>query len=98
MLPLHKRFRFYARHGHETGAVAGNLAEFHRELARCPHDVIRHHAGLHDFSRWFAHVFADDELAAAVQRIEDEAAALGRPDDAREALLLEIEMRYLTAL
>jgi hypothetical protein len=97
MLPLHKRFRFFAGHGQDTGAVAGNLAEFHRELARCHHDVLRHHAELHDFSRWFAHVFADDGLATAVQRIEDEVAILGDPEESRESLLLEIEMRYLTA-
>lgn len=98
LLPLHMRFRFYAGHGQDTGAVAGNLAEFHRELARCHGDVVRHHAGLHDFSRWFVHVFADEELAVAVQRIEDEVDALGDPDESREALLLEIEMRYLTTV
>ena len=99
LLPLHKRFRFYSgTYGQETGAVAGNLAEFHRELARCQHDVIRHHARCHDFSRWCAHVFADDELAAVVQRIEDEEGASGDPEGARAAFLLEIEVRYLAAV
>jgi hydroxymethylpyrimidine pyrophosphatase-like HAD family hydrolase len=97
MLPPHMRFRFYAAEGRDTGAVAGNLAEFHRELARCHDDVLRHHAGRHDFSRWFDHVFTDEDLATAVRRIEDEVEIRGDPNESREALLLEIETRYLAA-
>jgi hydroxymethylpyrimidine pyrophosphatase-like HAD family hydrolase len=97
LLPPPKHFCFRSGDGRITGASAGNLAEFHRELARCPREVVRHHAERHDFSRWFGEVFADDELAAAAHRIEAEGQAWRDLEETRAALLLEIETRYLGA-
>jgi hypothetical protein len=89
-----RRFYFRSSPDAPTGAQAGNLVEFHREIARCGAAVIVHHAARRDFSRWIDGVFADHELADGVRRIE-EGVQLETADAARDALLVAIETRYL---
>ncbi len=97
LLPPERRFRFRAAGGAETGTVAANLAEFHRGLARCTRDVIRHHARHHDFSQWFEDVFSDTVLAAATRELEQAVDRTDGVEATRAALLLAIETRYLRA-
>lgn len=96
LVPPERRFYFRGPAGAPTGRVAGNLAELHRELARCSDDVLRHHVQAGDLSRWLGDVFADEELAAAVRELEAEADVTGTAplDELRTALLLAIETRY----
>jgi hypothetical protein len=46
------------------------LPEFAAEIARAPSDVVRHHAGHGDFSRWLGDLCRDARLITAVQDIE----------------------------
>jgi hydroxymethylpyrimidine pyrophosphatase-like HAD family hydrolase len=90
--------RFYFRRGLSEGivAVAGNLQEFHRELSHCDTEVVLHHAGRHDFSRWIRGVFRDSILATTLEAIEEEASAAGASSNLiRNELLNAIEARYL---
>jgi hypothetical protein len=76
--------------------VAGNLQEFHRELAHCDVAVVLHHARGHDFSRWIQGVFRDSVLATTTAAIEAEASAAGASSNlVRNELLSAIEARYL---
>ena len=95
--PAHARFYFRRGPGEGIIAVAGNLQEFHRELAHCDVAVVLHHARGHDFSRWIQGVFRDSVLAATIAAIEAEAAsAAGASSNlVRNELLSAIEARYL---
>jgi hydroxymethylpyrimidine pyrophosphatase-like HAD family hydrolase len=88
--------RFYFREPFApTGAVAGNLAEFHRELLICSASVVEHHLSQRDFSRWLERVVQDSQLAADFRAIEQRAQS-GVPTEAlRRELLGAIEARYL---
>lgn len=63
-------FWFRDDHDQPTGHVARSLHELELELATCPTGVIRHHASLHDFSRWVNAVFHEHHLADAIATIE----------------------------
>jgi hydroxymethylpyrimidine pyrophosphatase-like HAD family hydrolase len=68
-------------------AAADSLHSFRRVVATAPDDVLAHHAGHGDFSRWVRDVFADAELARQLRKIEArwrrrELADLRRPIDA----------------
>jgi len=47
-----------------------SLNEFRRLVATTDEDVLAHHAGRHDFSRWIRGDFADPELAAQLRKAE----------------------------
>ena len=51
-------------------ASADSLHSFRRVVATAPDDVLAHHAGHGDFSRWVHDVFADAELARQLRKIE----------------------------
>lgn len=98
-LPAARRFYFRAPTG-LTGAVAGNMEEFHRELRRVPLAVVRHHARGGDFSRWVADVLRDETLAAAFrlseQRLGD-AVPEAEAEPVRRELLAAIGIRYASS-
>ena len=95
-LPLPRRFYFRSPAG-LTGAVAGNMEEFHHEIRCASRDTLLQHARGGDFSRWAREVLKDGPLAnafelserrlrAARDRVEIEAA--------RREVLTAIERRY----
>lgn len=95
-LPVERRFYFRAPHG-LTGAVSGNMAEFHHEARRADLDTIRQHAAGGDFSRWMGEVLQDQPLAAAVRRSEQRirgAASDTEAEAGRQEMLAAIERRY----
>jgi hypothetical protein len=95
-LPPGERFHFRNRH-RATGAIVANLAEFHHELRRCGEDVLRHHAGGADFSRWILDTIQDSTLAESVRPVERRLRDAPAADVAslRSELLEAIEKRYL---
>jgi hydroxymethylpyrimidine pyrophosphatase-like HAD family hydrolase len=93
-LPAPRRFYVRGPRG-PTGAVAGNLAELHRELVLCGPEVIEHHVRGGDFSRWIGDVIQDEQLADETRAIETRALAGAPIEDVRRALVAAIEARYL---
>jgi hydroxymethylpyrimidine pyrophosphatase-like HAD family hydrolase len=91
-----RRFYFRTQPDNPTGAVASNLTELEAELARCDRGVLLHHCPGHDFSRWVAGVFHDQQLAADIAAAE---AALvpGSPtavvEEVRVALIAAFQAR-----
>jgi hypothetical protein len=77
-------------------APAGNLVEFQRALRQLPPEVLTHHAGRHDFSRWIAGVLQDPTLAKNIAEIEYDfvARAATNTERARSALSRAITSRY----
>jgi hypothetical protein len=60
--------------------------------------VLCHHCPRHDFSRWVAEVFRDEQLAAAISRVENVVAPNSEPqviEAAREDLLAALRARHL---
>lgn len=53
------------------GPHARTLKEFMGLLAALPPERIQAHLKRHDFSRWLAHVFRDNSLAAHIRRLEE---------------------------
>jgi hypothetical protein len=85
-VPPGREFRFRGPDG-RVQASADSLHSFRRVVATAPDDVLAHHAGHGDFSRWVRDVFADAELARQLRKIEArwrrrEVADLRRPIDA----------------
>jgi hypothetical protein len=97
-LPEPRRFYFRNSLDQLVGRPAGNLAEFHTQLAHCDPDVIDHHARRQDFSRWIATTLGDRETASIVEGIERHLAgsdpASPDPNQARAQILAAIERRY----
>ena len=60
-----------ARSGRATGTSLGNLDELEAALQTSPDSVLCHHCPRHDFSRWVAEVFRDEQLAAAIAHVEE---------------------------
>jgi hydroxymethylpyrimidine pyrophosphatase-like HAD family hydrolase len=94
-LPFHQRF-FFRTSGRLTGAVAANMADFHHEMGRADFDVLRHHAGNRDFSRWTEEVIRDHGLAERLRSIEERLSRNGAnaPEEGRRLLLEAIEAHY----
>jgi hypothetical protein len=94
-LPPSANFFFRTSRG-PTGAVAGNVAEFHHELERAPGEVIAHHLGSGDFSRWLELTLQDRALARTVRQIESalREGSLPSLETAREQLVGVVEDRY----
>lgn len=90
-LPASLRFYFT-----DSDLVAGNLREFHRQLAGCSDTTLAAHARRNDLSRWIKLVIQDEELAASIEvtehRLRDGGIA---PDTLRHAVQRSIETRYL---
>jgi hypothetical protein len=85
-VPPGREFRFRGPDG-RVRASADSLHSFRRVVATAAADVLAHHAGHGDFSRWVRDVFADAELARQLRKIEArwrrrELADLRRPIDA----------------
>jgi hypothetical protein len=95
-LPPGRRFYFRSHPG-PSGVVSANLAEFHHEIRRCDADVLRHHAGGLDFSRWIQDVIQDSSLAEMVRSLEGRLGGASPPEvEALRGEFLEaIENRYL---
>jgi len=66
-----------------------------RPAGFCDDEMIRHHAGHADLSRWIAEVLGDPPLAAAVEQIEN-AVRAGTVSiaEARTMLIEVIHRRY----
>lgn len=95
-LPVPRRFYFRSPAG-LTGAVAGNMEEFHHELRCASADTILQHARGGDFSRWARDVLKDLALATAFELSEQRLRAAREPGEleaARRELLTAIERRY----
>ena len=94
-LPYHQRF-FLRRPQGMTGAVAASMADFHHEIGRAEAEVLRHHAGHHDFSRWIDHVIRDHVLAERMRTLERRLVGNGATpsEEWRRQVLRTIEGRY----
>jgi hydroxymethylpyrimidine pyrophosphatase-like HAD family hydrolase len=68
-VPPGREFLFRSADGHVRGA-ADSLQSFRRVVATTPDEVLAHHAGRGDFSRWVRDMFADAELARQMRKIE----------------------------
>lgn len=64
-----REFLFRRPGGQVTGAAA-SLQSFRRAVATAPDEVLAHHAGHGDFSRWVQDVFGDAELARQLGKAE----------------------------
>jgi len=93
LLPPHHRFRFRRSNG-SIVSEAGNVDDFSRQLAVVDGDVVAHHASRGDFSRWFADVLQDHELASTV-RLAERSQATAPGDGVRAAILAAVRHRYL---
>lgn len=82
-------FEFRWPDGSVTGQTATTIVELDDILARCPHEVIVHHAAHHDISRWVADGLGSASLAADVLVVER--AIVADTDDAD----IEIHRRTL---
>lgn len=94
-LPAVQRFHFRRGPHAMTGRVAANLEEFHRILGQSGDDVVAHHCGHRDFSRWALQALRDGTLATSLSEIEGDHTASGDPGTTRQRLLQAIETRYL---
>ena len=93
-----RRFYFYAGAGRPTARSAGNLHEFHDELARADELVVSHHAQNNDFSRWIADTLKDAELAQAAHDVEERVITRAlNPTEARRRLLRAVRARYFVS-
>lgn len=95
-LPVHRRFVFRRSGESTSGHEAASMRDFYDELAGCEPDVIMHHAGAHDFSRWIRGVFRDDRLASDVEQVETELTTAWQEsvETARRRLREAVEHRY----
>ena len=93
-LPPRDMFQFRNYFG-LTGARAGNLATFRRELLLCDSTVLEHHAAHNDFSNWLEHAIHDETLASTARGLEGQSRADGTFEGLRHALVEAIEIRYL---
>jgi hypothetical protein len=91
-VPVDTAFRFH-RDGEATGQVARSLQEWIETLERAPDHTFDHHLERGDFSRWVEHVFADEELAAAVRHVEQDWRA-GRVDRPHDRIVRAVRARY----
>jgi hypothetical protein len=94
-LPFHQRF-FFRKRNRLTGAMAASMSDFHHEIARADVDVLCHHAGNRDFSRWTDEVIRHHGLAQRIRSIEERLTRNGAsaPEDGRRQLLEAIEEHY----
>jgi len=61
---------FFRRPDGQVRGAADSLQSFRRVVAIAPDDVLAHHAGRGDFSRWVNDVFGDAELARQLRKAE----------------------------
>lgn len=94
-LPACRRFYFRSGQDTATGATAGSITELEHELRACDDEVIAHHAGHADLSRWIGEVLGDPPLAGAVEQIETAVrAGTASITEARTRLIDAIHRRY----
>lgn len=82
-----------------SGATAGNIEEFYRELDRGDLAIFVHHSMGNDFSRWIEEVLRDGELSEQIRDIEDrtdDSASVHEVEMMRKQMLDAIRTRYLT--
>jgi hydroxymethylpyrimidine pyrophosphatase-like HAD family hydrolase len=95
-LPLHRHFVFRDPSG-PIGLAAGNVPEFEAVIARARADVLKHHAGHGDFSRWLRDLGQDQLLARSVSAVERDIARASGADNIellRAQLLTAINARF----
>ena len=92
LVPPGREFLF-RRDGAPPSATADSLASFLRQAAVVPEDLLAHHAGRGDFSRWIQDVFADAELARQLQKVEARWRR-GELTDLRQSVETLIAARY----
>ncbi|MGO9956252.1 MAG: HAD hydrolase family protein [Solirubrobacteraceae bacterium] len=88
-----RKFYFRTEADTNTGAIAANLSGLQDELVRCDPGVLRHHCPGHDFSRWVAAVFHDQQLATNLAAAE---AQLGAHSPA--AIVEHVRLALIAAL
>ena len=91
-MPSERAFHF-TYNGHNFGAPARTLKEFAQMQERLPIEAIEGHAQRGDFSRWIAHVFGDQPLAAAIRKVEQRFRR-GKEKELPQALIKPIRERY----
>jgi len=95
-LPGDRRF-YFRTPAALTGRSAGNLEQFHRALHDASLEVLQHHAGKRDFSRWAAQALRDPMLAERLVEIEGsfDTAPDAELETLRGEILDAVEDRYL---
>jgi hydroxymethylpyrimidine pyrophosphatase-like HAD family hydrolase len=91
-IPSTERFLFRHPDGRLV-AAADSMAAFRQTLQAVPDDVLAHHAGRGDFSRWTLDVFADRELGTRLRRLEARWTR-GELGNLRVALTRLMDFRY----
>jgi hydroxymethylpyrimidine pyrophosphatase-like HAD family hydrolase len=91
-VPLEHRFVLRDAGGRAAG-TADSLAALREALAAVPPEVLAHHVGRRDLSRWVADVFGDAALARGLRGVETRWAQ-GEEMDLRQALVGLIALRY----
>ncbi len=92
VVPPGREFQFRSSHGGVL-ASANSLQSFRQVVGTVPGDVLSHHAGRGDFSRWVRDVFADTELARQIGKAEVRFQR-GELADLREMIDTLIAARY----
>jgi hydroxymethylpyrimidine pyrophosphatase-like HAD family hydrolase len=91
-VPAGREFLFRRPDGRVTGS-ANSLHAFRRAVLGAGADVLMHHAGAGDFSRWVRDVFGDAELARQLRKIETRWSR-GELKDFRRAVDAVVTVRY----
>lgn len=96
-LPPGLRFVF-RKAGEPGGTTASNVEEFRELLRASATEVIAHHAGRSDFSRWIGEALQDESLAQTVRPMEQQfiasSRARGDVDILRRDVGAAIRQRY----
>lgn len=93
-VPMNEQHAFVFTHnGRPFGSAARTLKDFVTMLTQVPAASVEDHARRSDFSRWIAHVFGDQPLAAEIRKVERKYRQ-GELTDIRDSLIEPIRERY----
>jgi hypothetical protein len=80
--------------GRPLGQSASTLRELVEKVKRLALPVVEGHLHRHDFSKWIANLFGDDELADTVRTLESQHSANGKVKNFGNELAAAIAERY----
>lgn len=84
----------FTENGRPSGESATTLRELAERVKRLASPVVEGHLRRHDFSKWIANLFGDNELAKTVRELELQHRANGTVENFGNALAAAIDERY----
>jgi hypothetical protein len=84
----------FTDNGRPLGKCATTLRELAEKVRRLASHVVEGHFRRHDFSRWIANQFGDNELAKTVRELESQNRANGVGEKLGDELAAAIDERY----